>query len=209
MIFKRSGRSRNAHDQAGSEQPVYTEMAILDNSKILLYDFFYNHLKKQYGPRCELLYTDTDNLLLEIETENVYKNMEANKDLYDTSDYPKDDQLYSVKNKKVLGKMKDECAGTPIAECVFLRRKRYSIVKADKKNIKKGKGVKKNVVKKQTTPDQYKDALFGEKQLWDGMNILRSDGHEMYGMHVNKISLSPFDSKRWIAEDGIHTHAYG
>ena len=77
-------------------KPVYTGMTILDNSKILMYDFFYNHLKKQYGPRCELLYTDRDSLLLEIETENVYKNMEANKDLYDTSDYPKDDPLYSV-----------------------------------------------------------------------------------------------------------------
>ena len=77
------------------------------------------------------------------------------------------------------------------------------------KNIKKAKGVKKNVVKKQTTHDNYKEALFGEKQLWHGMNILRSDAHEICGIHVNKISLSPFDSKRWITEDGIHTKAYG
>jgi len=41
------------------------------------------------------------------------------------------------------------------------------------------------------------------------MNILRSEGHEIYGMHLNKISLSPFDSKRWIDDDGIHTKAYG
>jgi len=41
------------------------------------------------------------------------------------------------------------------------------------------------------------------------MNILRSEGHEIYGMHINKISLSPFDSKRWIDEDDIHTKAYG
>ena len=56
--------------------------------------------------------------------------------------------------------------------------------------------------------EQYKETLFGAKQLWHGMNILRSKGHEIYGMHVNKISLSPFDSKRWIADDGIHTNAY-
>ena len=49
----------------------------------------------------------------------------------------------------------------------------------------------------------------GSKQLLHGMNIIRSDGHEIYGMHVNKISLSPFDSKRWIADDGIHTNACG
>ena len=190
-------------------KPVYTGMTILDNSKILMYDFFYNELKRQYGPRCELLYTDTDSLLLSIETDDVYKDIESNKNLYDTCDYPKEHPLYSNANKKVLGKMKDECAGTPIAECVCLRPKMYSILKADEKNIKKAKGVKKSVVKKQIMHEHYKETLFGTKQLWHGMNILRSERHVIYGMHVNKISLSPFDSKRWIADNGIHTNAYG
>ena len=56
---------------------------------------------------------------------------------------------------------------------------------------------------------QYKETLFGKKQIHHGMNILRTEGHEIYGMYVNKISLSPFDSKRWIEEDSIHTKAYG
>ena len=188
---------------------VYTGMTILDNSKILMDDFFYNKLKKQYGPRCELLYTDTDSLLLEIETDDVYKDIEADKNLYDTSYYPKEHTLHSNANKNVLGKVKDECAGTPIAECVCLRPKMYSILKADEKNIKKAKGVKKSVVKKQIKHEQYKETLLGSKQLWHGMNIIRSEGHEIYDMHANKISLSPFDSKRWIADDGIHTNAYG
>ncbi len=190
---------------------VYTGMTILDNSKILMYDFFYNHLKKEYGPRCELLYTDMDSLLLEIETDDVYKDIELNRLLYDTSDYPKEHPLHLNANRKVLDKMKDECAGTPIAECVCLRPKMYSIMTADEKNIKKEKGIKKSVVKKQIMHGQYKKTLFGTKQLhaWHGMNILRSEGHEIYGMHLNKVSLSPFDSKRWIADDGIHTNAFG
>jgi len=49
-------------DMRKSKLPVYTGMTILDNSKILMYDFFYNELKKQYGSKCELLYTDTDSL---------------------------------------------------------------------------------------------------------------------------------------------------
>ncbi|KAL9958234.1 hypothetical protein ACROYT_G035222 [Oculina patagonica] len=84
-------------------KPVYTGMTILDVSKILMYDFFYNHLKKIYGPRSNLLYTDTDSLLMEIETEDIYKDIEKNKDLYDTSDYPKDHLLYSTENKKKRG----------------------------------------------------------------------------------------------------------
>ena len=146
-------------------KPVYTGRTILDNSKILMYDFFYNHLKKQYGSKCELLYTDTDSLLLEIETDDVYKDMETNKNEYDTSDYPKDHPILLNENKKVLGKMKDECAGTPTAECVCLRPKMYSILKADEKNIKKAKGVKKSVVKKQIMHEQYKKTLIGKKQL--------------------------------------------
>ena len=83
------------------------------------------------------------------------------------------------------------------------------MIKADEINIRKAKGVKKNVVKKQIKHEQYKQVLFSKEQMWHGMNILRSEGHEIYGMHVNKISLSPFDSKRWIADDGVNTKAYG
>jgi len=125
-------------------KPVYTGMMILDNSKILMYDFFYE-LKKKYGSKVELLYTDTDSLLIIIETEDVYEDMKNHTGLYDTSDYPKDHPLHLNTNKKVLGKMKDECAGTPIAEYVGLRPKMYSILKADEKIIKKAKGVKKTL----------------------------------------------------------------
>ena len=78
-----------------------------------------------------------------------------------------------------------------------------------KQYIRKAKGVKKNVIKKKIKHEQYKNALFKKEQMWHGMKMLRSDGHEIYGIHVNKISLSPFDSKRWIAEDGVNTKAYG
>ena len=83
------------------------------------------------------------------------------------------------------------------------------MIKVDEINVRKAKGVKKNVVKKQIKHEQYKQVLFSKEQMWHGMNILRSEGHEIYGMHVNKISLSPFDSKRWIADDGVNTKAYG
>jgi len=173
-----------------------------------MYDFYYNHLKARYGPRCDLIYTDTDSLLLDIQTEDVYKDMKEQSWLYDTINYPKDHPLYDDRNKKVLGKMKDECGGEPIEEVVALRPKIYSIKKAGS-NIKKAKGVKKNVIEREITHEHYKEALFGKKQYMHKMKILRSEGHEMYGMCMNKTSISPFDTKRWIAEDGVHTLAYG
>ena len=124
-------------------KPVYTGMMILENSKILVYDFFYNYLKVKYGQKCKLIYTDTDSLILNIQTEDVYKDMKEDYWLYDTSNYPKDHPLYDDRNKKVLGKMKDECRGDVIEEVIAVRPKMYSVNKVGKKNIKKAKGVKK------------------------------------------------------------------
>ena len=190
-------------------RPVYVGMSILDLSKTLMYDFYYNQMKAQYGSCVTLLYTDTDSLLLEIQTDDVYQDMAMSANLYDTSDYPRDHPLHSTVNKKVLGKMKDECAGRPIAEYVGLRSKMYSILEASGGNIKKAKGVKKAVVRKHIRHEQYREALIAKKTFRHGMDVLRSERHRIYGQHLNKVSLSPFDSKRWIAENGVDTLAYG
>ena len=104
--------------------------------------------------------------------------------------------------------MKDECGGRAIKEVVAVRPKMYS-VEVGEKNLREAKGVKKCVTEKKITHEHYKESLFERKQFTHKMKILRSEGHEMYGMCMNKISISPFDTKRWIAEDGIHTLAYG
>ena len=117
--------------------------------------------------------------------------------------------MYSTANKKVLGKMKDKCAERPIAEYVGLRPKMYSILEACGGNIKKAKGVKKNVVKKHIRHEQYKEALFEKQTFRHSMDVLRSERHRVYGQHLRKVSLSPFDSKRWIAKNGEDTLAYG
>ena len=75
--------------------------------------------------------------------------------------------------------------------------------------MKSAKGVKKNLVRKEIPHEQYKETLFGTKQLTHGMNILRSEGYHIFGMNVNKTSLSAIDSKRWITEDGVNTNAFG
>ena len=213
-----AGKKEFTNDLAGIQmhkshlvliKPVYTGMTILENSKILMYEFYYNFLKKEYGDRCELIYTDTDSLLLEIETDDVYVDMAKHIELYDTSDYPESHPLHSSKNKKVLGKMKDEMAGAPIAEVVCLRPKMYSILRADEVVLKKAKGVKKNVVKKEIRHEHHKETLFSGTEKTHSMNILRSEKHEIYGMRVTKTSLSPFDTKRWIEDDEVNTRAFG
>ena len=85
------------------------------------------------------LYTDSP--ILDIRTDDLYKDMQEYSWLYDTSNYPKDHLLYDERNKKALGKMKDECGGDMINEVVAVRSKMYSVL--SKKNIRKAKGVKK------------------------------------------------------------------
>ena len=85
----------------------------------------------------------------------------------------------------------------------------YSILEESGQNLKKAKGVKKAVVKKHIKHEQYKEALFQKQTFRHDMDVLRSIKHKIYGQHLNKVSLSPFDSKRWISENGVDTLAYG
>ena len=110
-------------------KPVYLGMYILDSSKNLMYDFHYNYIKKKYGDRAKLLFTDTDSLIYEIQTEDFYKDISADvKRRFDTSDYPPNHSsgIPSGFNKKVLGMFKDEAVGEVIDEFVGLRAKLYS-----------------------------------------------------------------------------------
>ena len=85
----------------------------------------------------------------------------------------------------------------------------YSILEAVGKNTKKAKDVKKNVVKKHIRHKQYKEALFEKQTFRHDMDVLRAERHRICEQHLNKVFLSPFDSKRWIAKDGVETLAYG
>ena len=190
-------------------KPIYVGFSILELSKYFMYGLYYNALKKKYGENCSLLYTDTDSLLVEIKTEDVYKDMREMKDEYDLSNYPKDHFLHDGTNKKVIGKMKDECAGIPIKEYVGLRPKLYAILKENNEDIKKAKGTKKYVIEGEINYENFKDSLFNKKTYEHSMNMIRSIHHIIHGLTVNKITLSPLDTKKYTAVDGIMTYAYG
>ena len=123
-------------------KPIYVDFSVLDLSKHLMYDWYYNKLKKKYGENRTLLYSDTDSLLVDIKTEDVYKDMSEIKDENVFSDYPTDHPLYVETNKKAIGKLKDECAGALIAEYIGLHPKFYSVLRTDEQLIKKAKGTK-------------------------------------------------------------------
>ena len=126
-------------------RPAYVGMCILDLSKMLMYDFHNNYIKKKYGDRAKLLFTDTDSLTYEIETEDVYQDVWNDKDKFDNSDSPEKSPYYDNTNKKVIGKFKDEAVSTPIVEFVGLKSKMYSYIKNDEKGGKTAKGILKRM----------------------------------------------------------------
>ena len=190
-------------------RPAYVGMCILDLSKTLMHDFHYNYIKDEYKNEAKLLFTDTDSLTYEIEAEDVYQKFWNDKDKFDNSDYPESSPYFDKTNKKVIGKFKDEAAGVPIHEFVGLRLKMYSYVKDNQKGGKTAKGIKKNVLKKDITHENYKNTLFNCEQMYHKMKTIRSEKHQLGSYEINKVSLSCFDDKRYILEDGITSFAYG
>ena len=193
-------------------KPVYLGMCILELSKIIMFDFHYNYIKSKYADKAKLLFTDTDSLMYEIETEDFYKDISEDvKDRFDTSDYPENHPsgIPTGINKKVLGMMKDEAAGKIIKEFVGLRSKLYSFIMDDGGETKKCKGIKRQVVESSIRHEHYKTCLTTGKELLRKQNILRSYNHEVYTEEVNKVALSALDDKRYILSDGMDTLAWG
>ena len=189
-------------------RPIYCGFTILDISKTLMYDFHYNTIRKKYGNAAKLLFTDTDSLCYELKTDDIYKDIWDNKELFDLSDYPTDHKYHDSTNKKVLGKFKDETGSKPIIEFVGLRAKMYSIL-TEEFESKKAKGIKKSVVKNKIKHQNYKETLLNSTSKMVNMKTIRSDHHNLKSYKLNKIGLSCYDDKRYILDNGCDTIAYG
>ena len=164
-----------------------------------------------------------DSLLYEIETDDIYADMRQYHEHFDLSNYADNHQIFKgdssetikwlkSKNKKVVGRMKDEAGGDVILEFVGLRAKAYAFLQETNGEIiesKKLKGIKKSVVKKKIHFDHYKDCLFSGRGHYAQMVSFRSKLHKIDTIEQIKKSLSRYDDKRYILNDGITTRAHG
>ena len=118
-------------------RPIYVGMSILDLSKHLMYDFYYNQLKQQYSC-CNLLYTDTDSLILHVETDDVYKDIKDNQSQYDTSNYNNKHFLFSNENKKSWESLKMNLVEFQLVNTLGLDQ-RCTLLSQKKKKLEKQK----------------------------------------------------------------------
>ena len=191
-------------------KPVYLGQAILDLSKIVMYEFHYDYMIPKYGDRLKLCYMDTDSLVYHIKTEDFYADIADDvQTRFDTSGYIPDRPLPVGLNEKVIGLMKDELGGKIMTEFVALRPKLYSYKKLDGLEDKKCKGIKKCVVKKTLTFEDYKTCLFNDSTEYRSQLMFRLSKHEVHTIEVNKVTLNRDDDKRISRKDGISTFARG
>jgi hypothetical protein len=184
-------------------KPIYIGMAILDLSKLHMYQFYYDVLKKQYGDKIKMIYTDTDSYVIYVETEDLYDDLNNLKEYMDFSDYPKNHKNYNITNKKKLGCFKDEVNGNIIVEFIGLKPKMYAF-RVDENNKliekKKAKGIPKNVLKKNVTFDLYKKSLESNEKHEVQFNNIRSYNHEINSISCSKTGLTNFDNKRYYLD---------
>ena len=180
-------------------KPIYLGMSILDISKILMYEFWYNYIKPKYQDKAKLCYMDTDSFIIHIKTEDFYKDIANDVERwFDTSNYDENDErpLPIVKNKEVIGLFKDELGGKIMTEFVALKAKAYAYLMEDGSEHKKTKGTKKCVIKHELMFKDYTDSLFNNKIILKSQQRFKSDHHKVYMEEVNKIALSSNDDKR-------------
>ena len=93
-------------------KPVYLGLSILDLSKTVMYEFWYDYVKPKCGENAKLCYMDTNSFIVHIKTEDIYKDIAEDVETrFDTLNFQLDRPLPTGKNKKVIGLMKDELGG--------------------------------------------------------------------------------------------------
>lgn len=190
-------------------KPIYIGFSILDMSKLLLYDFFYDFLISYYSrENVSLLYVDTDSLTLSITTPNIYKDMCLNISRFDTSNFdPNNKHGVPLVNHAKLGLMKDENSGNLMIEFVGLRSKLYAN-NVEGHFTKKAKGVKKIVVDNINITEYLK--CLNEKTVTMALQKqFRSIKHTVFVQEVNKVALNHFDTKRYLIQNSHKTYAWG
>ena len=190
-------------------KPIYLGLSILEISKILMYEFWYDYIKPKYGNDVKLCYMDTDSFIMNIKTNDFYEDIAKDvENRFDTSNYEVNRPLPIGKNKKVISLMKDELGGKIIMEFVTLRPKTYSYLNDDGKANKKAKGTKKCILKKMIKFNDYKKCLLYHEVIFKSQQRFIGKKHDVYTENINKITLSNNDDKRIVSSDKITSYPY-
>ena len=203
------------------DKPIACGFQVLETSKHLMMEWWYDVLKAKYGDKVQLILSDTDSLLYIVETPDSYQDLVDMKDKMDLSAYPdvtlpSGSRLYDKTNKKVVGKMSDERPGEIVSEVVALKPKMYSIQTQPYwfpttnvfNEASRAKGVPGSAKRKLTHSD-YQQVLDDCGTSTATFRAIRSVNHVNKTIELKKRALSAQDDKKFILSNGIETLSYG
>ena len=177
-----------------------------------MFELWYDYLKLKYNDKAKLYYMDTDSFVFDIFTEDVFEDINNDVEIwFDTCNYNKNDErpLQIGVNKKIIRMFKDELGGKIMKEFCAVTAKTYTYLMVDDSEIKKAKGVKRCVIKRRLTFENYKDSLFNNKTIMRSQLRFKSNHHNVYREEVNKIVLNSSDDKRLQKVDRVKTYPCG
>ena len=191
-------------------KPIYLGLSILEISKTLMYEFWYDYMKPKYNYNVKLCYMDRDSFIMNIKTNDFYKDISNDSEnRFDTLNYEVNRPLPTRKNKKIIGLMKDELGGKIITEFLTLRPKKYSFLTDEGKEDKKAKGTTKCVIKKMIKFNDYKKCLLSDEIILNSQQRFTSKKHDVYTENINKIALSNNDDIIIVSSNKISSYPYG
>ena len=189
-------------DQVILDKPIFIGQAVLDLSKLVMYQLYYDTLSTmatRFNGRIEILGGDTDSFFLKsvnIDVEKELLPLLCHEGILDTSNYPSSHPLYTNDRKARLGCIKDENKGTPFREWVLLRPKAYSMLSVDGAQINRAKGVRRSTLRMEISYALYKQAYEKQTTFRHVQRRIGSINHQMYNITYSKRTLSFFEDKR-------------
>ena len=166
--------------------PVYLVLSILDRSKTVMYEFWYDYVKPKYGENANVCYMDTYSFIVHVKIDDIYKDIAKDVETrFEISNFKIDRPLPKGKNKKVIGLMKDELGGQITKEFGGLRANTYSYLKDNNDEAKKAKGTKKCIIKRKLKFKDYKNCLEAV-QTERKKNYLRKKKIDVDGLKEDK-----------------------
>ena len=152
----------------------------------MLNRFHYDYFLAKY-PKAQLLFTDTDSLMYPVETDDIYKELYAEREHFDFASYEKTSPFYDASNNKVIGKFKDEANGKPIIEFVGLRPKMYSFLIGGGEQVvekHRAKGINRGA-SKSIRHEHYKAQLEQPVENYLLNHRIGNRLHQLYTIEVN------------------------
>ena len=200
------------------DKPILVGQAILDKSKELMYQFYYDYLKPKLEDKVNSMYMDTESFVLSIETDDFFRDIKDDlKEWFDTSGCDKSRVLpeelakSASVNKKIIYKMKDELGKRHMSEFVAIAPNVYAYQQIHIDNtrsvVKKARDANKSVTKKSLTFDLYKKCLFNNETVKCIQHRIKSTPFCIDTVKMNKIGLK--NHARFRSFNGIATYPYG